>query len=126
MALNKCPGIRPIGISEIWRRLLAKCVLKVAGAEAKDACGNTQLCASLEAGIEGVVHAARALYAEKEDKEEWGFLLVDAANVFNTGNRIACLLTARHHWPSGTRFSFNCYRHHALLLVRADDGYVRH
>ena len=40
MALDKCPGIQPIGIGEIWRRLLDKCVLKVTGADAKDACGN--------------------------------------------------------------------------------------
>ena len=91
MALDKCPGIRPIGIGEIWRWLLAKCILKVARAEAKDACGIAQLCAGLEAGIESAVHTARALFAEKEDEEEWGFLLVDAANAFNDGNRIACL-----------------------------------
>ena len=40
MVLDKCPGIRLIRISEIWRRLLAKCVLKVAGVEAKNVCGN--------------------------------------------------------------------------------------
>ena len=126
MVLDKCPGIWPIGIGDIWRRLLAKCVLKVTGAEAKDACGNMQMCAGLEAGIEGAVHAAQALYAEKEDKEEWGFLLVDTANAFNAGNRITCLWTAPHHWPSGVRFSFNYYSHQALLLVRVDDGYAGH
>ena len=57
MALDKCLGIWPIGIGEIWRRLLAKCVLKVAGTQAKDAYGNAQLCTGLEAGIEGAVHA---------------------------------------------------------------------
>ena len=40
MALDKCISIWPIGIGEIWRRLLAKCVLKVANTEAKDACSN--------------------------------------------------------------------------------------
>ena len=30
--------------------------------------------------------------------------------------------TVRHLWPSGARFTFNCYRHHSLLLVRAKDG----
>ena len=70
MALDKYLGIQPIGRGEIWRWLLAKCILKVAGAEAKDACGNAQLCAGLEAGIEGTVHATQVLFAEKEDKEE--------------------------------------------------------
>ena len=76
MELDKFPGIRQIGIGEIWRQILAKCGLKVAGAEAKDACSNAQLYAVLEAGIEGALIAARALFAEKEDEEEWGFLLV--------------------------------------------------
>ena len=52
---------------------------------------NAQLCAGLEAGIEDAVHAAQALFTEKEDEEKYWFLLVNAANVFNAGNRIAYL-----------------------------------
>ena len=126
MALEKCPGIRPIGIGDIWGWLLANCVLKVAGANTKDACGNVQLCAGLEAGIEGAVPTTHTLFAEKEDEEEWGLLLVNADNTFNAGNRIACHWTVQHCWPSGARFSFNCYRHQALLLVRVNDGYAGH
>ena len=70
MALDKFPGIRSIGIGEIWRQLLDKYVLKVACAKSKDACGNSQLCAGLEARIEGAVHAARTLLVEKDDEEE--------------------------------------------------------
>ena len=126
MALDKCPGVRPVGIGEIWRRLFAKCVLKVAGTEAKEACGSAQLCAGLEAGIEGAVHAVRAMWNGAADNEEWGFLLVDAANAFNAGNRTAILWTVRHRWPSGARFSFNCYRHWSQLMIRSDDGYAGH
>ena len=39
IALDKSPGIRPFGIGETWRRLLAKCLLWVTGQEAKAACG---------------------------------------------------------------------------------------
>jgi hypothetical protein len=38
---------------------VSKCVLKECGREGKTACGSTQLCAGLEAGIEGAVHASR-------------------------------------------------------------------
>ena len=28
----------------------------------------------------------------------------------------------RHKWPSGVRFSFNCCRHWATLVIRASNG----
>ena len=60
VALDKCPGVRPVGIGEIVRRLLAKCVLNVVGSQATAAAGNLNLCAGLPAGIEGAVHAMGA------------------------------------------------------------------
>ena len=57
VALDKEPGTRPVGIGEIYRRLWAKCVLKSVGTQATAACGNFNLCAGLQAGIEGAVHA---------------------------------------------------------------------
>lgn len=56
IALDKCPGVRPIGIGETWRRLCAKALLPVAGPEAKQPSGVDQLCAGLEARIEGAIH----------------------------------------------------------------------
>ena len=32
------------------------------------------------------------------------------------------LWEVRHEWPSGVNFAFNCYRHWATLLIRADGG----
>ena len=57
VALNKRPGVRPVGIGETLRRDLTKLVMWAAGDQAKTACGNLQLCAGLEAGIEGATHA---------------------------------------------------------------------
>jgi hypothetical protein len=77
-----------------------------------------QFCAGLEAGIEGGMHAAKLLWQEHSQEEEWGFLLVDARNAFNEGNRTLMLWTIRHEWASGARFIFNCYRHFAMLVIR--------
>ena len=57
VALDKRPGLRPMGIGEMLRRALAKLVMRAAGDQAKTACGNFQLCAGLKAGIEGATHA---------------------------------------------------------------------
>ena len=63
IALDKIPGIRPVGIGETWRRLLDKCLLQVSGQEAKADCGKEQLAGGVEAGIEGTIHAARLQWA---------------------------------------------------------------
>jgi hypothetical protein len=42
-----------IGVGETLERLGSQCVLLACGDEAKEACGVDQLCAGLEAGIEG-------------------------------------------------------------------------
>ena len=73
IALDKSPGIRPVGIGETWRRLLAKCLLRVTGQEAKAACGTEQLAGEVEAGIEGAIHAARLQWAQNSQEEDGGF-----------------------------------------------------
>jgi hypothetical protein len=56
IALDKCPGVNPVGIGKRWNWLNAKCMLLVSIDQAKEAYGIDQLCTSLKAGIEGVVH----------------------------------------------------------------------
>ena len=78
VALDKRPGVRPVGIGETLRRALAKLIMRSAGDQAKTARGNLQLCAGLEAGIEGATHAVgqrmlervRARRVETEDEED--------------------------------------------------------
>ena len=57
VALDKRPGVRPVGIGEKLCRALAKLIIRASGYQAKTACGNLQLCAGLEAVIEGATHA---------------------------------------------------------------------
>ena len=98
IVLDKQPGIRLVGVGETWRRLMAKCLLKVAGIEAKAACGTTQLAGQVEAGIEGDIHVMRILWEEHAREEDWGFILSDAHNVFNEEKRTAMLWAVRKEW----------------------------
>ena len=59
IALDKQPRIRPVRVGETWRRMMVKCLLRVAGPEAKTACGTTQISGGVEAGIEGAIHVMR-------------------------------------------------------------------
>ena len=65
VVLDKLPGVRPVWIGETLRQDLAKLVMKAAGDQAKTECGNLQLCAGLEAGIEGDTHAVGQWRLEK-------------------------------------------------------------
>jgi hypothetical protein len=123
IAMDKSPGVRPVGIGDVWRRLIAKCVLVGAGHSATTSCGSDQLCAGLRAGTDGAIHGISTLYDELEASDsDSGFLLIDANNAFNEINRINMLWTIRHEWPAGARFAYNCYSHHSLLIVRNPGG----
>jgi hypothetical protein len=65
--------------------------------------------------------------AEGDPKEECvdgpeGLTLIDARNGFNKLSHYKMLWTARHNWPKGIRFAFNCYRHYVRCLVRSPGG----
>ena len=84
--LDKNPGIRPIGIGEVPRRIIAKSVLRVVREDIQEAAGPLQTCAGYEAGCEAAVHALNQMM---ESEETEALLLVDATNAFNTLNRQA-------------------------------------
>ena len=39
IGLDKCPGVRPVGIREILQRVLSKCVLNTCGKDVTHTCG---------------------------------------------------------------------------------------
>ena len=59
IALDKCPGVRPIGIGEVVRRIIAKAVLSIVKLYILEAAGPLQFCAGQDAGCEAAVHAMR-------------------------------------------------------------------
>ncbi len=63
-ALDKTPGVRPLGIGEVWMRLWSDCSHTKSKVEATNVCGNTQLCAGLRSGIEANLHAVRAIWLQ--------------------------------------------------------------
>ena len=45
IALNKCPGVCPIGVGEVVRRIIAKAILSIVKLDVLEAAGSLQLCA---------------------------------------------------------------------------------
>ena len=71
IALEKKPGLHPVGVRETWRRLFPKIVLKVTGPEAIMVCQDDQLRAGLKSVIDGVVHGVQAIWDENLTTEDW-------------------------------------------------------
>ena len=63
MALDNNPGVRPVGIGEAIRRLIAKLVHSLT-TQAMEACGTNNLCGGLKAGIEGAIHASKRAFGK--------------------------------------------------------------
>ena len=78
--LDKNPGVCPIGVGEVLRRIVGKAVMRVARQDLQYAAGSSQLCAGQIGGCEAAVHAMKQVFALPSVD---GVLLVDATNAFN-------------------------------------------
>ncbi len=96
IALDKCPGVRPIGVCETHRRIIAKPILSVAKGDILEAAGTNQLCAGQTAGVEAAIHSVIDQF-DKPGVE--AVLLVDATNAFNSLNRNVALANIKHTCP---------------------------
>ena len=112
--LNKCPGVRPIGIGEVVRRIIWKAALKTTKQDLQNAVGSLQLCAGQDAGCEAAVHAMASIFSE--DNTE-AMIFVDASNTFNRLNRRATLLNSKVICPSLSPILINTYRNASWLFV---------
>ena len=114
VALDKNPGVRPIGICETVRRIISKSVLSITQLDILEASGSLQLCTGQMAGVEAGIHAVRSGF-NKESTE--GVLLVDATNAFNSLNCSSTLINIRHLCPALATIVINCYREPVELFV---------
>ena len=112
--LDKCPGVRPIGIGEVVRRIIGKAVMKIVKYDLQEAVGATQLCAGQEAGCEAAVHAMERIFADEHTE---AIILVDATNAFNCLNREVTLLNCETVCPALSHILINTYRNNSQLFV---------
>lgn len=112
--LDKNPGIRPIGIGEVLRRIVGKTVTAFLKNEIQQAAGNLQLCVGQMGGCEAAVHAMADIF---DDEETEAVLLVDASNAFNSINRNVMLHNITILCPYLATFVNNCYSSHIRLFA---------
>ena len=102
IALNKNPGVRPIGVAVTLRRIMGK------------AAGFIQLCAGQIAGREAAIHAMSSAY---EDDGVEAAVFVDASNGFNNLNREAALRNIHNICPALAVIATNTYRNASPLFI---------
>ena len=107
IALDKCPGVRPIGVGDTSRRIIAKAICTTLQFDIKDAVSLYQLCARHTAGVEAAVHTVQELFSDQNTE---AVLLVYAKNAFNSLNRITALHNVQALCPSLATVLINCYR----------------
>ena len=112
--LDKKPGLRPIGVGEILRRIAGKAVVSIIREDILLSVGSLQVCAGHEAGCEAAVHAMRNMFDEQETE---AVLLIDAANAFNSVNRNVFLHNINVICPAIAIYVNNCYSLPSRLFI---------
>ena len=113
--LQKNPsGIRPIGVGEVLRRIIAKAVTRFLKQDIQTAGGTLQTCTGIESGIEAAIHAMKSIFDEQQTE---GTLLIDATNAFNSLNRGVALHNIKVLCPTFHRFLANIYQSPSRLFI---------
>ena len=112
--LDKHPGVRPIAVGEVFRRLVCRAVMRVLESDVLRATAPMQLCIGVPSACEAGVHAMQDLFA-REDTE--GILFVDATNAFNSLNRNAALHNVPYVCPAMAKVFQNTYSSSIRLFV---------
>ena len=111
IAVDKCPGVRPIGVGKLLDESIGKAIMTVLKEDILEAAGTSQLCAGHESGCEAAVDAMHQIFGDAE-----AALLVDA---FNNLNRNAALHNIHVHTlcPPLATILTNTYRNSSHLFI---------
>ena len=114
IALDKNPGVRPIGIGEILRRIVGKAIGWVLNPDIQLAAGPLQVSTGMKGGAESAIHAMNKIFNSEGCD---GVILVDASNAFNVLNRRVALHNIQIICPPLATAIINMYRKPACLFL---------
>ena len=112
--LDKKPGVRPIAVGEVVRRIVCKAIMKIIERDVLLVTAPRQVCVGVPSACEAAVHAMDGLFRQPDVE---GILLVDASNAFNSLNRTAALHNIPRLCPALGRVFTNTYSKPVRLFV---------
>ena len=115
--LDKKPGVQPIGVGDVPRRIIAKAILHVIGDDIQLAAGALQTCSGHDAGSEAAIHVMKSIF---DDDDTQAALLVDATSAFNLVNRQAALHNISVLCPSFSTILKNTYGAPIRLFITGE------
>ena len=112
--IDNSPGVRPIGVGEILRRVIGKAIGWVLKPDIQQSAGPLQSATGLKGGSEAAIHAMREIF---QDDDTEAVILVDARNAFNAMNRQAALHNMQVICPAFGTVLINTYREPTRLII---------
>ena len=120
IALDKQPGVRPIGIGETIRRIVNKAIAEALRDNIQEAAGSLKLCAGQLSGCKAAVDAMCKVFSSPETEAA---ILVDASNAFNCLNREVALRNIHQLCPPLSKILTNTYRENIDLFINGETIY---
>ena len=112
--LDKCPGVRPIGVGEVLRRIIGKAIGWVLKDDITESAGPLQASGGLKGGAEAAIHSMRTIFNNTNTE---AVILVDASNAFNALNRQVALHNVQITCPHFATILINTYRYSSRLAI---------
>ena len=114
ISLDRKPGLRPIGVGKVLRRIAGKAVMMLLKNDITHAAGALQLSAWQDAGVEAVAHAMHDIFSEENTE---AVLLIDTENAFDSINRKVMLHNMKFLCPLVSTYISNYYTAPARLFI---------
>ena len=112
--LDRKPGLIPIGVGEVLRRIAGKAVMMLFKNDITHDAGALELSAGQDAGVEAVIHAMPDTFSEENTE---AVIQIDAENAFNSINQKVMLHKMKFLCLLISTYISNCFAPPARLFI---------
>lgn len=120
IALNKCPGVRPIAMGDLVRKIATSCVVVAKKDDIRAFFEPLQFALGTKNGGELISYRVREYIEKNINNPDACIVQLDAINAWNTSNRALNLKLALQHFPDMARVAYMLYGEHSWLRYNGE------